>query len=268
LNPAAAAPAAEGAAPATAAAAPAGGKVEPTPAQEPPEATLEPTQPPDSCRKTLADLGAGDRSALELFPPQKRAQILGAPAGMRLVACLAIAQDDSRFCDALPDERKIECLQDREVMGELKSLPKEGVKGYLIHRLCVQGSPQAECDKIKAAIDTRDAARCKGLADSAFQAFCEALASGDVKKCDPLPRDASKGPDRGLCAAYTTDDSSHCRKDSPDCIKLAKTFATAKKEGLEGFATSDPAVAAARQGKAACAPLVKELESLCAGGAK
>jgi hypothetical protein len=46
---------------------------------------------------------------------------------------------------------------------------------------------------------------------------------------------------------------------------LANTFATAEKEGLEGFRKSDPAVAAARGGKEACAPLVAELEGLCDG---
>lgn len=228
-----------------------------------PAPTAEPTQSSEACQKILTDIGAGDRAALESFSSQTRARILGTPTGMRLVSCLAVAEDDSRFCDALPEDRKAECLQDREVMRELKSLPKEGLKPHIIHKLCMQGSPKAECDKIKAAMTSGDAGKCKDVADASFRTFCEGLASGDAKKCDALPRDSSNGPDRGLCAAFVTDDSSRCRKDSPDCIKLAQTFATAKKEGLEGFRTSDPAVAAARKGKEACAPLVAELKRLC-----
>ncbi len=188
---------------------------------------------------------------------------MGSPAGVRLIACLTVAGNDNRSCDALSAEQKAQCLSDREALRELKEIPKEAIKGHVLRRLCVQGFPEAECDKAKAAITAGDAAKCEGLQDSSFRTFCESVASGDAKKCDALPEASSGGPDRATCIAFTNEDGRHCKKDDSDCVKLANSFAAIRKQGLDGFQGDDPALIAARGGKQACAPLAKELESLC-----
>jgi hypothetical protein len=228
-----------------------------------PGPTEQPTATSEGCKKILRNLAPGGLSALNSVAPQKREAIMGSPAGVRLMTCLAVAGDDSHSCNALSAEQKAQCLSDQEALRELKGMPKEAMKGHLMYRVCMQGSPEAACDKLREAITAGDVAKCGDFKKASFRTFCEALASGDAKKCDALPEDASDGPDRGTCAAFTSEDGGKCPKDSPDCVKLANSFAAIKKQGLGGFQESDPALTAARGGKQACAAIAKELESLC-----
>ncbi len=225
--------------------------------------TEKPTQTTEACKKTVASVVSGGLPALDALSPHKRGAILGSPTGVQFITCLAVAGDDAKLCNALPEKAKAECLESRESLRDLKAVPKAGLKARVIYRLCVQGSSKEECAKIQTAITEGDAAKCKGVSKEGFRTFCEALATSDVKRCDPLPEAAPDGPSRGLCAAFASEDPRHCPKDSGDCARLTNSFATMKKQGLEGFSKSDPSVAAARSGKKACEVLVPDLANLC-----
>jgi hypothetical protein len=212
-----------------------------------------------TCKKVVADLGAGSLSVLESLPEEKRAALLRARPALDVLTCLANAEDKGKYCDPLPEEAKKKCLDQWRLVGQLKDAPKGNAKAQLIHQVCLQGSPKDDCDKLRDAIIAGDAAKCGGLPDGPFRAYCAALTSGDATKCKSL----TESEERSRCEAYATDDPGRCAKDSVDCRNMAGSFAKMKKDGLGGVASIDPAAAAAVKGKSACAPLLAELERAC-----
>lgn len=224
--------------------------------------TAEPTPSAEVCKAAVAKFGGGDRAALDGLPPAQKASLLGSEAGGRVLACLAVAENDDTFCESLPDDRKQECHLNREMLGDMKDLPKEQLKAYVMHRLCLQDGTAAECGAIEAAIRSRDASGCSAITDRSRQIFCEALATGDAAKCGALPVGTDDG-NRGVCAALASDDPKRCPKDAGDCARLVGTLATMQAKGLGGLAKNEPGLAAAREGRAACAPLVGQLQAAC-----
>ena len=237
----------------------------PLPTAEP---TLNPTAAAATCKNVAAKLGVGDLSVLESLPPDLRTALLLKPTLVNLFICLAIADDNRRYCDALPEERKGECVDQWELVRELKAAPEGTGKTQAIYHLCRKNSPQADCDKVREAMTTADAGKCKGVSKTQERVFCTALATGDATKCNGLPEAA----DRDFCAALSTDDARRCPKESTDCSDMVRSFAALKKEGLEGAQAIDPRLAAVRKGKQACAPLSADLEHVClnpgAGGTR
>jgi hypothetical protein len=225
-----------------------------------PGPTVEPTRDSAALAKSCATLGSGDLSALDSLEKEKRQGLVGTPQALHALTCLAVAANDKRPCEALEDEGKKRCLDQLSTFGDLKDLPKEGVKAALLHRMCLAGSSKADCDKIRDAMTKKDAAGCASLGAAEMREFCSALVSGDASKCKGLP----EGEERGRCEAYATDDPSRCAKDSVDCRNMAGAFAKVKKDGLAGLGDIDPGAVAATKGKDACAPLLAALATACA----
>lgn len=210
-----------------------------------------------ACKQAVTDLGTGD-VGLKALPDTKRTTVIQHQSATRLFTCLAIAEDKSARCDALPKQGKGECAAQFQVARELKGVPKERVKAQLIYRSCLPNAAKADCEAARDAIMAGDPAKCKG-AKGVNPDFCAALASGDAAKCGAL-----QGAERDLCSAYVTEDPKRCPKDSGDCQLVVSTFAKLKKEGLDGMQDIDPTLAAVSKGKAACAPLMSEFEKFCA----
>ena len=228
------------------------------------DATAGPTTAPTTnataatqCKNVTTKLSAGDSSALQSMSPDQRV------ASMNAVICLALADDNSRYCDALPADKKSECVDQWKFLRELKGAPQGNIKALTLHHLCLKNSPKADCDKIRDAMTAADASKCKGISNPQQGVFCSALATGDGTKCSGLP----EGADREFCTALATDDPARCPKDSTDCPKMVGSFAKVKKEGLQGAQVNDPRLAALRNGKAACQPLMADLERSCMSAA-
>jgi len=230
-----------------------------------PEPTAVPTRDPAvvaMCKDSITRLGGGDLAALDALPPEKRAALAKDGKTVNVLKCLAVATNNGRYCGLLPTKQsQTECLAAWELARELKTMPKEHMKAQIIYRGCLVNASKAECDKFRTAMTSRDAAKCKSVSKDADRAFCAALVSGDATRCKDLP-DAAY---RDTCAAYATDDATHCSKEAgADCAKLAQGFAAVTKEGLAGFDQIDAtAAAASRDGKAACGPLLADLERHC-----
>ena len=226
------------------------------------DATAGPTTAPTTnataaaqCKNVTTKLSAGDSSALQSMSSDQRI------AAMNAAICLALADDNSRYCDALPADKKSECVDQWKFVRELKGAPQGNLKALTLHHLCLKNGAKADCDKVRDAMTAADASKCKGISNPQQGVFCGALATGDAAKCSGLP----EGADRELCAALATDDPARCPKDSTDCPKMVGSFAKVKKEGLQG--TNDPRMAALRNGKAACQPLMADLERSCMSAA-
>jgi hypothetical protein len=229
------------------------------------EATVDPvaeataTAVAATCKKTVADIGSSGPAGLQSLSEEKRSALLRGPAATSLFMCLATAGDNTRYCDPLPEPGKTDCAERVKLARELKAMPKESVKAYLIHRSCLASSAKADCEKVKEAMTAGSATPCAGLSNASMRDFCTALATGDPGKCAGL----SDGAERAHCEAYASDDPGRCPEDSRDCRNLTRAAAALKKQGLEGLQDIDPAVAAARRGKQACAPLLADLEEFC-----
>jgi hypothetical protein len=177
---------------------------------------------------------------------------------MNLLICLAIADDNGRYCDALPADKKGECVDQWKFIRELKGAPQGNIKALTIYHLCLKNSPKADCDKMRDAMTSADAGKCKGVSNPQQHVFCTALATGDGTKCAGV----AEGADRDFCVALATDNPAKCPKDSTDCPKMVGNFAKMTKEGLQG-AQGDPRVGALRNGKSACQPLMADMERRC-----
>jgi hypothetical protein len=162
----------------------------------------------------------------------------------------------------LSEQVKEACLQRRTHVHEIKDLPREQVKPYVIYEGCILDTPKAECDKVRRALVAGETTQCGGLTSAILRDFCVALTSGDASKCKKI----AEKRQREFCEALVTDDPSRCPKDSVDCRNMAALVASAKKDGLRNADKVDPWAAAAVKGSAACAPLLADLERICLKG--
>jgi hypothetical protein len=228
-----------------------------------PTPTVDPKVAEESCKTAVAKLRSGDFSALESLPENQRKAILARSNAIDVLTCLAVADGKESHCDPLEEQAKKACKEQWKLGRELKGLSKEKVKAHLLYRTCASNSPDMDCALVRDAMGNGNAAKCKELKEPAKQTFCAALVTGDARKCDVL-----QGVERAYCSAFASDDSSHCPKESPDCIAMARGFAALKKGGLEGFADIDARIAAASMGTKACATLVSNLEGTCSKDSK
>lgn len=205
----------------------------------------------DPCEKAVTALGSGDLSAFKSLPPETRAAFERAYRehyGLAEVfSCLAVADDNSRYCDLLPNPEKDGCFSQRQFIHGLKALPKGAsalpLVAARVYQQCTSVLSKADCGKMQEAMTTRDAAKCKGL-----------------------PDDLSI-----LCDAVVTGNASRCPKEGDDCSRTVALVAKLNKDGLEGLRVDSDLevfVAAARDGKPACAPLLALLKSSCSQGTK
>jgi len=211
-----------------------------------------------ACKKTVATLGSGDLSAVEALPSDKRGAFLQDSKTGKVFACLAIADDNKRYCEALPQERRDECLHQWQLLHDLKSQPKASLKSILLYQSCLSHEAKEDCEKLREAITAGDDAKCKAMSKAPSRDFCAAVATGDAKRCQGLPQ----GAQREYCTALATNDPARCPKESEDCTTLVRGLA--KKKGLEGFQDIDPTLAAAAKGRSACTALLATLEGSCA----
>lgn len=244
----------------------------PAPTDAPPEPTADPAADAEAaakaraeeaesvCRQGVTALKDGKVSAVKALPEGARQTLLQGEQFPTLVACLAVAGNDSGICSLLPKEAAAACVEQAKIAKELKNVPKEQLKFSIIARACRGNESKATCDKALEAMKSGDAAKCKAAFDKVdMSAFCAALATGDGSQCQPIT-DADQ---RGVCVAYATNDPGKCPQDAADCVLLTKTFVTLAKDGLAGMRDVDPSLAAAGQGKEACAPMLAELETAC-----
>jgi hypothetical protein len=222
-----------------------------------PDATAEAEKKAEDCKNNIADLTSGNLSALEARKDKLDA-LLGKPVAVSALMCLAIAEGNSDYCKLLSQEKKEECLAQFRLVGELKGLPKERMKGQLMYRACHGNLPDKDCESIRDAMAAGDAAKCAGISDAGWGVFCAALATGDVAKCKDVPPEG-----RGDCEGYVSEDENRCPKESGDCRRMVRVIAAIKKNGLAGLEGIDPRVAAAVKGKQACDPLLSELQGSC-----
>jgi hypothetical protein len=213
-----------------------------------------------ACKKTVAEIASDGPAALKSLTPEKRDALLQGNAATDLFMCLAIADGNASYCEALPDPGRTQCAGRLQLATELKEVPKEAFKAHLIYRSCVENSAKADCGKVRDAMVGRTGANCEGLSNASLRDFCTALASGDAAKCKGI----SDRAERAHCEAYASDDPSRCPSDSKDCKNLAGAFAAVKKQGLDGVGDIDPAMVAVSKGKQACTPLQVGLEKSCA----
>src|SRR5262245_40345409 len=68
-----------------------------------PAAATDATKTADSCRTAVAGLGSGDVSALQHLSADQREGIVQGPIALKAFQCLTIADDNSRYCDALSE---------------------------------------------------------------------------------------------------------------------------------------------------------------------
>jgi len=212
-----------------------------------------------SCKQMTAALASGDQSAFASLPADKKNALGQAPVTVRAFTCLAIANDSRRYCDALPAPHTDYCAAQWQLVRDLKSSPKESVKTLTLYQMCLRQTSRAECDSLRQAMTTHDAGKCGEFGDVSMRVFCAGLATGDASKCEGL----SDAAERDRCAALATDDPNRCSKDASECVEMARGFAQAKQEGLQGLERLDPDFAAASKGKAACTGLVAALEGVC-----
>ena len=211
-----------------------------------------------TCKQRVATLTSGDPSAFAPLKAETRDALMQETAAVRAFTCLAIANDNGRYCDALPARQKDDCTSRWQFVRDLKS-SKGSVKAQLLYRMCLGQDSPAQCEKLRDAIATHTAGMCTGVDKPTTSAFCAAIASGDATKCEVL----SEPSDRDQCAALATDDESRCPKEWADCVNLVRGFAKAKHEGLQGLEQTDPEFGAAVKGKSACTPFLAVLEALC-----
>jgi len=190
--------------------------------------------------KAVESIGTGDAAVLMALPPEPRAAL--ADVGLDdFASCLAVAEDNSHYCESLPALGKDHCLAEWKMVHEFKALPKGASVLPLVasrfYEQCSSQFPKTVCDQMQEAMTTGTAAKCNGL---------------------PQPL----GP---MCEALVTGDASHCPSDGEDCRRNVTIVAKASSEGLEGFrGDSDPAILlAARTGRPACAPLFAKLQNSC-----
>lgn len=260
-GPCAAAPAAS--TPAAAAEKPTGASTDPT-AQSTPETGQTPEPTVDGaalCKQAVARLASGDLESLDSGASSLRS-LMGSAAAVQVMTCLAVANNNGRFCDALPEQGKQNCTAQSEFLRELKNVPKETIKAQVFYRLCLTGTPKAEkadCDRVREAMISGNASACQSLSTAEQRDFCAGLATGDPKKCSSMA-DAAQ---REFCAAFMTDDASRCPKDAEHCRYMVRAIATLRKEGFGSDNDLDPIVAAVGKGKRACEPLLTDLERAC-----
>lgn len=232
-----------------------------TPAAVTPAAEAEPTidmnSVMDDCRKAIKKLGAGDAKALDSMDEEWRNSLMKRPAAASAMACLAVAENDEKFCQALPSKSKEKCLQQHKLLGGLKDVPKEKLKARLVFAMCSENSPTSECELVRDAIASSDADKCSGVSKDNV-AFCKALATGDASHCKGLDEET-----RATCSAYALDDPKHCPSDSTDCRNMAEAFATIKKKGLAGLGDIEPGAVAAASGRDACSGILEKLAKDC-----
>jgi hypothetical protein len=214
------------------------------------------------CKKASTELGGG-AAGVDSLSKEQRAQLVESGAGQDLLICLAIANGKSGGCDVLTDKAKETCLAQFELAKDMRGVPKERLKGRVIHKLCMEHQlcercGKSECDNFEGAVNSGDSAKCGSLAEPTRK-FCTALASGDPAKCSGF----SEPDSRKLCEAFTTEDVDRCPADSADCKELTTGFAAFRKQGLGGLQEIDAGLAAAAIGRDACKPLLAKFEKAC-----
>ena len=179
--------------------------------------------------------------------------------------CLAAAEGNPKFCDALPEATRGACVEQSKFVRELKGVPKGSVKGVVLEKLCLQEGSKAECAIVREAVVAQKPALCDGLSATegawSRNGLCPALAASDPAKCSGAP----EGDHRATCEALAADDPTRCPKAAKDCIDMVGNFAAIKKGGMGGRGV-DPITAAVQQGRSACEPLLTELQGACTGG--
>jgi hypothetical protein len=216
-----------------------------------------------ACESAVKALGAGDAKPFEALPKELASGLTQNLAAPGAFTCLAVADGNTKPCDALAKEAKQSCVEQAKFLLELKGVPKEAMKAQIVQRICLQEGSKADCAKLRQAIVARDAALCGQLstAEGAWgrEGLCPALASGDPAKCSVDP----EGEKRDTCAAMAADDPKRCPKGGADCVAMVGNFAAINKGGIAGGGV-DPTTAALSQGKKACAPLLADLQKACA----
>ena len=228
-----------------------GAAAEPTPVVDPEKLAAD-------CKKGLSALGGGDAKGLDALEKSQRDSLMMNAAAVNALTCLAIAENDEKFCDALAKDGRKACLEQRKLIGELKGIPKEQLKAELIYKQCVNDMPVADCETVRDAMTAKDAGKCKGFTKIDAN-FCVALAAGDASTCKKLTDEAM----RDVCAAYAADEPKHCPEDSQDCRNLTSFMAAVTKKGLAGVADLDAGAAAAVDGRQSCTAVLAELEKAC-----
>jgi hypothetical protein len=214
------------------------------------------------CKKASSELGASG-AGVDSLSKEQRAQLVASGTGQDLLICLAIANGKPGGCDPLTDKAKETCVAQFELAKDMRGVPKERLKGRVIHRLCMEHqlcerSGKSECDDFESAVNTGDSAKCGSLAEPTRK-FCTAVASRDAAKCSGFPEPDS----RKLCEAFTTEDVDRCPAESADCKELTSGFAAFRKQGLGGMQEIDAGLAAAAIGRDACKPLLAKFEKAC-----
>ncbi len=194
---------------------------------------------------------------------EQRAQLVSSHVGQQALLCLALADGQPDHCDnVLTDDAKKKCLSQFDLLHELRGLPKEKLKGHLIHKGCMEhvlceSCGKKECDDFEDAVDTGSETKC-GSSPEPTRSFCTALATRDPAKCSGVPKDM-----RTVCEAMATEDVKRCPAGDADCKGLVNSFAVFRKQGLDGAEEVDPSLAAAATGRDACKPLLTKFEKAC-----
>jgi len=213
-----------------------------------------------TCEQIAVHLAAGNLATLQSVPAPKRETILRNFLTVRALTCLAIADDDSRYCDVLPNPAQDKCATDWKLTRGLRALPKNAIKPTLMYQMCLEQQPSTVCEKLRKGLIDKDPTQCAGIPDRWLASACSAMATGDASKCDQI----SGVGERAMCAALATGDVGRCPNDSADCISTVRTFAKVEQDGAAALEELDPSMKAASKGRQACAPFLNELQSVCA----
>ena len=226
----------------------------------------------DECGKALDKLAAGDPTALDSFEEQRRKTLMMQQPAAAAVSCLAVAEQNEKFCDLLPKEQKEGCTHQFKMLGSLKGASKDELKARLIFESCSQGGKGnvPVCQIFRDAIASHDAGKCNGLPKVASGdpspedikkgvALCTALATSDASKCKAITDKA----EQENCVAYASNDPKRCPKDSDDCRTIVKGFSIVEQKGVAGLGDVDPTFTAVVEGKKACAAKTAELKKGC-----
>lgn len=210
------------------------------------------------CGKRLDKLAAGEVTALDSFDEKRRQALLIQQPASKAVSCLAVAEQNEKFCNLLPKEQKNGCVDQVKVMGSLKGASKDELKARMIFAACSGGKDVvvANCKIVRDAMLAHDVGKCSAM-PKGWGPWCAALAASDASKCKEIADEAMQA----LCAAYAANDAKRCPEDSEDCRVMVKGFSAVADKGVAGL--GDPSAVAAVEGKKACADAVAELKKGC-----
>lgn len=193
---------------------------------------------PVDCKNAVAAFAAGNSKAFQSLSSERKAALSLDTSGESVFTCLAVGSNDKRFCEVLSDDAKAKCLETWELVGKVKEQPSDEAAIELaanqMSGKCREAFSEGDCANLRAAMVSGSAGKCQGL-DEKLRPLCVGFATGDDKGC----------PAEG------------------DCKMLTAAFKRLKKEGRAGFENSPIIDKAAREGAAACASLVTQLEGRC-----